>query len=271
MPSSRKIAELRAFAKSWRRLDFSHLYERRTASWKAWLSRGKEGKPPSIRANNDRGRSCSTPIPIHNYAAVYELAGGCFFQDLNGGWSSPVPANAEATEGPLNFATAIGMMLGGGMNDGGPHPWFPAEGNLFGIGAPLPLQPGVLPPLLQQAQAYAQENGNANGTEPHVFVNINPPEDGNGMGGSMIRRRLRTSTLAWLALPSRRDLDFDTEGTSSSGDSGVYPSQSSQVAEISTFKPQWYTAPFDFRIADICLDVERDLLVVVEREDIHDL
>lgn len=48
------------------------------------------------------------------------------------------------------------------------------------------------------------------------------------------------STLSWLRLPSHHD-----------------PSPG-----------EWRTANFDFKVADLCLDVERDLIAVVERTDI---
>lgn len=49
------------------------------------------------------------------------------------------------------------------------------------------------------------------------------------------------STLAWLRLPSRTNPDVE--------------------------ECAWSQCAYDFKVADVCLDVDRDLIVVVERLD----
>ncbi|TDL15987.1 hypothetical protein BD410DRAFT_795855 [Rickenella mellea] len=59
------------------------------------------------------------------------------------------------------------------------------------------------------------------------------------------------STLSWVELPSMSHRVVEVgEGEGGRGE-----------------EPRWTTREFEFRVADLCLDVERDLIVLVERRD----
>lgn len=240
------------------------------------MRNGKKGEPPLVRAAEDRHKEFSTKIPVHNFAAVYELAGGCFFQDLNDGWPfgpTPPPGTVIGNAGhggAVELGDALEMMMGD--NELNLH-------QIFLEGPPIAgaANNGAPPVLNQQDDEQDSVGGELNDADPPVLIHDSTPTPDN-FG---LPNRLRSSTLAWIALPSRRSLRLNVveNAPESSPIVDNLPSlqaqapssselpQSSHAIGTTSYKPQWHTVPFDFKVADLCVDVERDLLVVIERSD----
>lgn len=239
------------------------------------MRNGKKGEPPLVRAAEDRHKEFSTKIPVHNFAAVYELAGGCFFQDLNDGWPfgpTPPPGTIIGNAGhggAVELGDALEMMMGD--NELNLHQIF-LEGPPF---AGAGIEGG--PPVLIPSSASEREQDDEQDDDPPVLIHDSTPTPDN-FG---LPNRPRSSTLAWIALPSRRSLrlNVDENAPESSPIVDNFPSpqvqatssselpQSSHTMGTTSYKPQWHTVPFDFKVADLCVDVERDLLAVIERSD----
>lgn len=240
------------------------------------MRNGKIGEPPLVRAAEDRHKDFSTKIPVHNFAAVYELAGGCFFQDLNDGWPfgpTPPPGTVIGNAGhggPVELGDALEMMMGD--NELNFHQIFLQGQPIAGAG-----NEGD-PPALIPSSASEQEQddeqddvgGNLNDDDPPVLIHDSTPTP----DPFELPNRPRSSTLAWIALPSRRTLclNVDENALESTPIVDNFPSPQAQAPSgyamgMTSYKPQWYTVPFDFKVADLCVDVERDLLVVIERSD----
>lgn len=240
------------------------------------MRNGKIGEPPLVRAAEDRHKEYSMKIPVHNFAAVYELAGGCFFQDLNDGWPfgpTPPPGTIIGNAGhggAVELGDALEMMMGD--NELNLHQIFlegPPIAGAANNGAPPVLIPSS---ASEQEQDYDQDDvgGELNDDDPPVLIHDSTPTSDN-FG---LPKRPRSSTLAWIALPSRRTLRLNVdehapESTPIPSPQAQAPSSSElpQTSHATNYKPQWYTVPFDFKVADLCVDVERDLLVVIERSD----
>lgn len=240
------------------------------------MQNGKIGEPPLVRAAEDRHKEYSTKILVHNFAAVYELAGGCFFQDLNDGWPfgpTPPPGTVIGNAGhggAVELGDALEMMMGD--NELNLHQ-FLLEGPPIAGAA----NNGAPPLLNQQDDDQDSVGGELNDDDPPVLIHDSTPTPDN-FG---LPNRPRSSTLAWIALPSRRTLGLNVDDNAPELTPTVdnYPSPQAQVPSSSelpqsghamgttNYKPQWYTVPFDFKVADLCVDVERDLLVVIERSD----